>query len=91
MKKALKIHITGPFQPFFFKRYIKDNADREGVKGFIRMLQDGKAEIFIEGDGDKVENMEAICKRGPPGSNFKKVEVKEEQFQSFQEFKMLNI
>lgn len=91
MKKALRINITGPFQPFFLKRYIKDNADREGVKGFIRILEDGRAEIFIEGDQEKVENMAIICRRGPSGANFRKVEEKTENFQDFKEFKMLNI
>jgi len=90
MKKAMRLYINGSLQSLFFKQFIKNNADSYKVKGFLRCREDGKVEIFIEGDSDKVDAMAAICKRGPKYSQIRSVEEKEERFQGFQDFKILN-
>lgn len=94
MKKAVKIQITGPIQPSFFKRFIKDKADKLNVKGFVRDIPtttiDNKIEIFIEGDETNVNAMAEICKQGPSQSNMRKIEEKIESPQNFQDFKVLS-
>jgi acylphosphatase len=57
----------------------------------VRNLEDGRIEIFIEGNQENVDSMIAICKRGPAHSNLRKVEEKEERFQDFKEFKIMYI
>ncbi len=91
MKKAVRLHISGTVQGVFFRRFIKDNADKLGVFGYVRNLDDGRIEIFIEGNQENVDNMIAICKRGPAHSNLRKVEEKEEKFQDFKDFKIMYI
>ncbi len=89
MKKAMRFRLTGSMQPVFFNRFIKDNADKLGVKGFVRSLENGVMEIFIEGDIDKVNRMAPLCRQGPQHSLIRKVEEKEEKFQEFRDFKIL--
>lgn len=91
MKKSMRYFIQGSVQPVFFNKFIKDNADQLGVKGFIRVLEDSRIEIFIEGDIDAVNKMTPICKRGPEHSMIRNVEEKIERFQGFTEFKVLRI
>lgn len=91
MKKSVRIFVTGSIQPIFFNQFIKNNADELGVRGFIRKLEDGRIEMFIEGDMDSVNKMIPICKRGPPHSVIRKAEEKEERFQDFKEFRVLKI
>ena len=91
MKKAVRLYISGTVQGVFFRRFVKDNADKLGVFGYIRNLDDGRIEIFIEGNQENVDNMIAVCKRGPAHSNLRKVEEKEEKFQDFKEFKIMYI
>ncbi len=91
MKKSLRLFITGSVQGIFFRQFIKDNADKNNVKGYVRNLEDGRVEVFLEGDGEAVENMKSICKRGPQHAQIRNVEEKLESFQSFKEFKVLNI
>lgn len=91
MKKAIRLLISGTVQGIFFRKFIKDNADKNDVRGFVRNLEDGRIEIFLEGDNEKVENMVAVCKRGPAHSNLRKIEEKEEKFQDFKEFRILGI
>ena len=91
MKKALRLFLSGIVQGIFFRRFIKDNADRLGVYGFVRNLEDGRIEVFLEGNSEDVDNMAAIARKGPPHSNISKIEEKEESFQDFKEFRILYI
>lgn len=90
MKKALRLYITGNLQSLFFKQFIKENAVAYGVKGFLRVREDGRIEIFLEGESKAVDSMTALCKRGPKYANIRNVEEKEEKLQDFKEFKVLN-
>ena len=91
MKKSLRLTITGSLQSLFFKQFIKENADANEVKGFLRNLDNGKVEIFLEGNGEDVEEMIDICSKGPKYAQIRSVEQKEERFQDFREFKILRI
>lgn len=91
MKKSLRLFITGSVQGIFFRQFIKEHADKNSVKGYIRNLEDGRIEIFLEGDSENVEAMSSICKRGPQHAHIRKIEEKPEIFQDFKEFKILRI
>jgi acylphosphatase len=89
MKKSIRLYINGSVQGVFFRQFVKDHADKNKLKGYVRNLEDGRVEIFIEGDNEKVENMIQICKRGPAHSQIRTVQEKPEAFQDFKEFKIL--
>jgi len=91
MKKTLRLFVTGSIQPIFYHRFIKDNADKIGIRGFVRNLDDGRIEIIIEGDTEAMNRMAPLCRRGPQHSVIRKVEEKEEKFQDFRDFKILEI
>jgi acylphosphatase len=91
MKKSMRIYITGAVQGVFFRVFIKENAERHNVKGFIRNLEDGRIEIFLEGDANDVNKMIEISKKGPKHSQIRKVVEKPERFQDFKSFKILHI
>lgn len=90
MKKSIRLYITGSLQSMFFKNFIRDNANTNNVRGFLRHLEDGRVEIFLEGDSEKVDNMIAICSRGPKYAQIRNIEQKEEKFQDFKEFKVFS-
>ncbi len=90
MKKSLRLYITGSLQSMFFRQFIKEQADAHNVKGFLRKLEDGRVEIFLEGQTLEVDAMKAVCKEGPKYAQIRNVEEKEERFQDFKEFKILN-
>lgn len=89
MNKSTRLILTGSVQGVFFRQFVMDNAEKNGVRGFVRNMEDGKVEIFIEGDVDKVNEMVAVCKRGPQHASIRKIEEKEEKFQDFKDFKIL--
>lgn len=90
MKKALRLYLTGSVQSLFFKLFIKDNVEKLNVKGFFRKLEDGRVEIFLEGDTDTVNQAAEICKKGPKYAQIRDVQMKEERFQGFKDFRLIN-
>jgi len=91
MKKAVRVYINGTVQGVFFRAFIKENAERHNVKGFSRNLEDGRIEVFLEGDPDNVNKMIELCKKGPKHAQIRNVEIKPEKFQDFKTFKVLRI
>ncbi len=91
MKKSIRLYITGLVQGIFFRGFIKENAERLNVKGFCRNLEDGRIEVFLEGNSGEVEKMIELCKQGPRHCKVKKVEEKNERFQDLKHFKVLHI
>jgi len=91
MKKSVRLYIEGIVQGIFFRSFIKENAERHNVKGFVRNLEDGRVEVFLEGDTEDVNKMIDLCKTGPKHADIKKVEIKEEKFQDFKTFRVLHI
>lgn len=91
MKKSIRLYVTGTVQGVFYRAFVKENAERYNVKGFCRNLEDGRVEIFLEGNADEVNKMIGLCKEGPKHSKISKVEEKEEHYQDFKTFKVLHI
>ena len=77
-------------QSLFFKQFIKQHADANNVGGFLRVKENSKVEVFLEGNSEDVDAVIAICKRGPKYAQIRNIEEKEEKFQDFKEFKILN-
>jgi acylphosphatase len=91
MKRALRLYLTGSVQSLFFRQFIKQNAEAQNVKGFLRKLEDGRMEIFLEGDSQDVLAMAQICREGPKHAIIRNVIEKEERYQGFKDFKILSI
>jgi acylphosphatase len=91
MKKSIRLYIDGTVQGIFFRAFIKENAERYDVKGFVRNLENGKIEVFLEGNVNEVNKMLELCKKGPKHSQIRNVIVKPEKFQNFKVFKVLHI
>jgi len=91
MKKSARLYINGTVQGVFFRMFVKENAERYNVKGFVRNLEDGRIEVFLEGNAEGVNKMIELCQKGPKHAQIRNVEIKPERFQGFKVFKMLHI
>lgn len=91
MKKSIRLFLSGNIQPIFFNDYIKKQADSLNIRGFLRSLEDGRIEIFLEGNINEIEEMIPLCKKGPFNTKINKVEQRDERFQDFKDFKILRI
>ncbi len=91
MKKSVRLYIDGNVQGVFFRNFVKENADKNDVNGFVRNLEGGKVEVFLEGDNEKVDKVVEVCKVGPKHAQIRNVETKDEKFQGLKGFKILHI
>ena len=91
MKKSVRLFIKGNLQSMFFEQFIKQSAERIGVRGYFRKLEDGRVEIFIEGNSDKVDEMSSLCKKGTQHTQIRGIEERDERFQDFKDFKVMRL
>ena len=91
MKKAVKITVKGAVQGVFFRKFVKDSADKLEIRGFVRNLENNKMEIFAEGEIDNVDKLYEECRKGPKHAMIKEVSIEEQPFQDFKDFKILHI
>lgn len=90
MKKAIRIYLTGTVQSMFFRLFIKESAEKYDVNGFFRKLENGRAEVFLEGESANVDAAASICKKGPKYAQIRGAEEKPEHFQGFKDFRIIN-
>jgi acylphosphatase len=92
MKKAARIIIQGTVQGIFYRQFVKESADKLGITGFVRNLDNGDVEIIAEGVGDKIAELGRICNKGPEHSMIKNVIIEERKWSGeFKNFKVLRI
>ncbi len=91
MKKSIRLHITGSVQTLFFEQFIMKHALDLKVRGYLRKLEDGRIEIFAEGDHVNVDKLISVAKTGPQHSQIRNIAETPEKFQDFKEFKIVRI
>ena len=80
MKKAVRLVIIGTVQGVFFRNFIKEQADKLGIRGFVRNLDDGNVEVIAEGNMQDVESLVEICRKGPKFANIRELKVEEKKY-----------
>jgi acylphosphatase len=74
---ARHVRVTGRVQGVFFRAWIREQADRLGVRGWVRNCSDGSVEAHIEGAEDRVADMLELLKRGPSGAHVDDLQVRD--------------
>lgn len=80
MKIRAHLFISGMVQGVFFRYTTKSEADRLGLKGWVRNLINGGVEVMIEGEKAEVEKLVAWCYLGPPGAVVRSVDYRSEDY-----------
>ncbi len=74
---AIRKHasISGRVQGVGFRYWTRGEAERLGVRGWVRNEPDGRVEAELEGDQAVVDEMLASLRRGPPGAIVERIDV----------------
>ncbi len=64
-KIQIRVKITGRVQGVCFRAGTKTEADRLGLKGWVKNQSDGSVEAVFEGDPVAVAQMADWCRQGP--------------------------
>jgi len=87
--KRIHAFISGRVQGVNFRWNTKVAADKLGIKGWVRNLDDGRVEVIAEGDNERIDKFIEYLKKGPVLARVDKVEIAEEKFKNeFYEFKI---
>ena len=86
MPVARRFVISGRVQGVGFRWFTQDTAAREGVKGWVRNLPDGRVEALVEGDEEAVTRVERAIRSGPRGARVDNVFVDEQEPGGYRSF-----
>ena len=86
MIKHVNIKIFGRVQGVGFRYFIKQRANKAGLKGFVQNQQDGAVYLEIEGKGEEVDKLIKWCHKGSPWSKISRVDVRKDEVREFSDF-----
>jgi acylphosphatase len=84
--KAVSVRVTGRVQGVGFRWYAVEEAERLGVRGWIRNEPDESVAGHFEGSDDAVDALVAWCRHGPPHASVRHVAVTEARPSGADEF-----
>ncbi len=76
--KRFQIMVSGRVQGVFYRDFVRTEAEKLDIVGYVRNLGSGNVEIVAEGEDKKVEKFLAVCRKGPLMAFVKNVDAKEE-------------
>ena len=80
--KKVRAHllISGKVQGVAFRYYTQDIAQSLEIEGWVRNCWDGKVEIVVEGEEEKVKKLINWCYKGPGSAIVEKVDIEWEKY-----------
>lgn len=73
--KRVHIFVYGRVQGIFFRYNTNKVANKLGLKGFVRNLDDGGVEVIAEGNKNNLKELIEFCKKGPLGARVKDIKI----------------
>ena len=72
--KAERVRIYGRVQGVWYRGWTVDAASRRGLTGWVRNRRDGSVEALFIGPAERVDEMIAACRDGPPAARVDDIE-----------------
>ena len=79
MNRRVHIVVEGRVQGVCFRYYTREQGRRLGLRGWVRNLADGSVEIAAEGQAERVNELIAWARQGPPAARVDAVEADYEE------------
>ncbi len=77
--EAVKVIISGKVQGVSFRASLKKIAQECNVVGWVRNVEDGSVEAFIQGKNSNVQRVLDWCHSGPPNARVENLVIKKER------------
>ncbi|HZI29804.1 MAG TPA: acylphosphatase [Gemmatimonadaceae bacterium] len=71
---AIHLRVVGRVQGVGFRWFVRQQAVRLGVSGWVKNTDSGDVEVAASGDEAKLGLLEAAVSRGPAGASVQQVE-----------------
>jgi acylphosphatase len=74
---ARRCHVSGRVQGVYYRASAREQAQRLGLAGYARNLDDGRVEVLIVGEPAAVDSLIQWLRVGPPAASVSAVAVQE--------------
>jgi acylphosphatase len=74
MDVAARFTVSGRVQGVFFRASTREQAQRLGLRGHARNLDDGRVEVLACGTQEAIDQLADWLRHGPAGARVEKVE-----------------
>jgi acylphosphatase len=88
-KQAKHWFISGRVQGVGFRAFVQRRAAELGLEGWARNLEDGRVEVYAVGASKKLSEFAASLYAGPPMSDVRTVEERDEAVQRISGFRAI--
>ena len=87
----MHLYITGKVQGVYFRQGMKENAEKNNVKGWVKNLPDKRVEAVLEGDDSNVDAVINWSHFGPPGATVEDLKILDENSNDgFSDFEIIS-
>ena len=73
-RTAVRVEIRGRVQGVWYRGWTLDEAQRRGLRGWVRNRRDGSVEALFIGPKAQVDAMIEACREGPPAARVDSVQ-----------------
>ena len=80
--------VSGRVQGVAFRWYAQEKAAELEISGWVRNLADGRVEMWVEAEGERVAAMVSWLRQGPPTAHVTGVDVRERDPEGFEAFEI---
>lgn len=78
--KLMRIFVSGRVQGVAFRHYTVREAERLGLRGWVKNLADGRVEILALGNPNEVKQLFNWAHQGPRSALVEQVEISREEW-----------
>jgi DNA ligase D-like protein (predicted 3'-phosphoesterase) len=83
---AVRVRVSGAVQGVGFREATRRKALELGVLGWVRNCEDGTVAIHAEGDGESLDRLLELLRRGPRGADIAEVSAEQARVEGHEQF-----
>jgi len=78
--KLMRFFVSGRVQGVAFRYYTLREAEKLGLRGWVKNLADGRVELLVLGHTNEVKQLFNWAHHGPPSASVEQVEISREDW-----------
>lgn len=82
------VFVSGRVQGVYYRATTREEAQEQGVDGWVRNLDDGRVEAVFEGPSHAVESMVEWCHTGSTQADVSNVDIEYSDPEGIEEFRI---
>lgn len=79
MKKGYHLWVSGYVQGVGFRRRVQLLAEQLGIEGWVKNLEDGRVEIFLQTDQEEVDRFLQKLQKRTGAAEIEEIDIQEEK------------